>query len=158
MTGLGISGVGKATARGLMQHFSTIEKLAQASPEELERVPDVGGISAKAIYDFFAQKENKKILEQLKAAGVTMEQEQTEISNVFAGMTFVVTGTLPTLGRNEATELIQKLGGKATGSVSKKTTYVLAGENAGSKLTKAQQLGIPVISEETFLEMVLQER
>lgn len=158
LTGLGISGVGKATARGLMNHFGTIEKLAQASPEELEQVPDVGGISANAIHDFFAQEENKKILENLTAAGVTMEQDQTSTGTVFAGMTFVVTGTLPTLGRNEATEMIRNLGGKAAGSVSKKTTYVLAGENAGSKLTKAQQLGIPVISEKTFLEMAAQER
>lgn len=157
LTGLGISGVGKATARELMRSFGNIEKLAEASAEELEQVQDIGSVSAQAICRFFAEEQNRKILEELRAAGVNMQQEETQTGNRFAGMTFVVTGTLPTMGRAEATELIQRLGGKAAGSVSKKTTYVLAGENAGSKLTKAQQLGIPVISESEFLEMTEQE-
>jgi len=157
LTGLGISGVGKATARELMRSFGNIEKLAEASAEELEQIQDIGSISAQAICRFFAEEQNRKIIEELRAAGVNMQQEETQSGNRFAGMTFVVTGTLPTMGRAEATELIQRLGGKAAGSVSKKTTYVLAGENAGSKLTKAQQLGIPVISESEFLEMTEQE-
>lgn len=157
LTGLGISGVGKATARELMRSFRSIDKLKDASPEELEQVQDIGGISARSICSFFREEANLKMIEALQEAGVNMEQEETEEGNIFAGMTFVVTGTLPTMGRNEATEMIQRLGGKAAGSVSKKTTYVLAGENAGSKLTKAQQLGIPVISESEFLEMAKQE-
>lgn len=153
LTGLGIQGVGKATARSLMDHFGTMEKLAAASQEELETVSDIGSISAEAIRRFFEDEENRRLLEEMKRAGVNMEAEIAEKGTVFAGKTFVVTGTLPTMGRSEAVALIQKLGGKAAGSVSKKTSYVLAGENAGSKLTKAQQLGIPVISEEEFLEM-----
>ena len=157
LTGLGIQGVGKATARSLMSHFGTIEKLAGASQEELESVSDIGSISAEAIRSYFAEPDNRRLLEKLLDVGVNMEAEQEEAGTVFAGKTFVVTGTLPTMGRSEAVALIQKLGGKAAGSVSKKTSYVLAGENAGSKLTKAQQLGIPVISEEEFLEMTAAE-
>ncbi len=157
LAGLGIQGVGKATARSLMRAFGTIEKLAEASAEELEQVSDIGAVSAMSIRQFFEDAQNRKILETLKAAGVNMEADQEDAGNAFQGMTFVVTGTLPTMGRAEATELIQKLGGKAAGSVSKKTSYVLAGENAGSKLTKAQQLGIPVISEEEFLRMAGQQ-
>ena len=150
LTGLGIQGVGKATARSLMSHFGTIEKLAGASQEELESVSDIGSISAEAIRSYFAEPDNRRLLEKLRDVGVNMEAEQEEAGTVFAGKTFVVTGTLPTMGRSEAVALIQKLGGKAAG-------YVLAGENAGSKLTKAQQLGIPVISEEEFLEMTAAE-
>lgn len=157
LTGLGIQGVGKATARSLMSHFGTIEKLAGASQEELESVSDIGSISAEAIRSYFAEPDNRRLLEKLRDVGVNMEAEQEGAGTVFAGKTFVVTGTLPTMGRSEAVALIQKLGGKAAGSVSKKTSYVLAGENAGSKLTKAQQLGIPVISEEEFLEMTAAE-
>lgn len=157
LTGLGIQGVGKATARSLMSHFGTIEKLAGASQEELESVSDIGSISAEAIRSYFAEPDNRRLLEKLRDAGVNMEAEQEEAGTVFAGKTFVVTGTLPTMGRSEAVSLIQKLGGKAAGSVSKKTSYVLAGENAGSKLTKAQQLGIPVIDEAEFLEMAAAE-
>ncbi len=150
LAGLGIQGVGKATARSLMKYFGTIDKLAEAGCEELEQVSDIGAVSAASIRAFFADETNRAVLESLKRAGVNMEAAAQEGGTAFEGMTFVVTGTLPTMGRAEAVELIQKLGGKAAGSVSKKTTYVLAGENAGSKLTKAQQLGIPVIDEEEF--------
>ncbi len=156
LTGLGISGIGKATARELMRSFGNIEHLAAASREDLEQVPDIGSISAQAIWDFFHQETNLQLIQRLKEAGVNMQQEESETGDTFAGMTFVVTGTLPTMGRAEATDLIQKLGGRAAGSVSKKTTYVLAGENAGSKLTKAQQLGIPVIDEKEFLNLAKQ--
>lgn len=154
LTGLGIPNVGKATARELMNHFQTMEKLSKASKEELEQVSDIGSISAAAIHDFFAEERNQEMIEKLQRAGVNMEQEVTSAGGILTGKTIVVTGTLPTMGRKEATELILSLGGKAAGSVSKKTDYVLAGENAGSKLTKAQELGIPVLSEEMFLEMV----
>lgn len=153
LTGLGIQGVGKATARSLMRYFGTIEKLSQATEEELEQVSDIGTVSAKAIRDFFADVRNQELMERLESFGVNMQETADEAGTAFAGLTFVVTGTLPTMGRKEAEELIQKLGGKAAGSVSKKTNFVLAGENAGSKLTKAQQLGIPVIDEQEFLKM-----
>ena len=156
LTGLGISGIGKATARELMRSFGNIEHLAAASREDLEQVPDIGSISAQAIWDFFHQETNLQLIQRLQEAGVNMQQEESETGDTFAGMTFVVTGTLPTMGRAEATDLIQKLGGRAAGSVSKKTTYVLAGENAGGKLTKAQQLGIPVIDEKEFLNLAKQ--
>lgn len=154
LTGLGIPNVGKATARELMNHFQTMEKLSQASTEELEQVSDIGSISAAAIHDFFAEERNQELIEKLQRAGVNMEQEVASEGGILTGKTIVVTGTLPTMGRKEATELILSLGGKAAGSVSKKTDYVLAGENAGSKLTKAQELGVPVLSEAMFLEMV----
>ena len=105
--------------------------------------------------NFFTDEKNIEILDRLKEYGVNMQAEETEtVESVLTGKTVVVTGTLPTLGRKEASELIEKYGGKASGSVSKKTDYVLAGENAGSKLTKAQELGIPVISEEQLKEML----
>lgn len=154
LTGLGIPNVGKATARELMKYFGSIEKLAQAGTEELEQVPDIGSISAAAIHNYFMDERNRKILEELRAAGVKMEQEIIVTEGPLTGKTVVITGTLPTLGRKEATEEIQNAGGKATGSVSKKTDYVLAGENAGSKLTKAQELGIPVITEDEFFELI----
>ena len=154
LAGLGIPNVGKATARELMQHFGSMEKLEAATVEDLEQVPDIGQISACSIYDFFADEDNRRLLEKMAAEGVKMETEVTSEGGVLTGKTFVVTGTLPTMGRKEATDKILQYGGKAAGSVSKKTDYVLAGENAGSKLPKAQQLGVPVITEEEFLDMI----
>ena len=122
--------------------------------EELEEVTDIGQISACSIHDFFAEEENWKLLEKMAAEGVRMEATIQAGNGVLSGKTLVVTGTLPTMGRKEATDKILQYGGKAAGSVSKKTDYVLAGENAGSKLTKAQQLGVPVITEEEFLRMI----
>ena len=122
--------------------------------EELEEVQDIGQISACSIYDFFAEEENRKLLEKMAEEGVRMEATVQTEGGVLSGKTLVVTGTLPTMGRKEATDKILQCGGKAAGSVSKKTDYVLAGENAGSKLAKAQQLGVPVITEEEFLEMI----
>lgn len=154
LTGLGIRNVGKAAAKDLMRHFKSIDALRAASLEELVAVPDVGEITAEGMYQYFRDEENIRILEQLKAAGVRMEAEESSQGEKFAGLTFVITGTLPTMGRSEAQELIEKNGGKVSGSVSKKTNYVLAGEAAGSKLTKAQELGITVISEEELLKMI----
>lgn len=155
LTALGIRNCGKAAAREILSHYDSIDALAAAGVEELMQIPDVGQTTAECIHDFFAGEENRKILQQLWEAGVnqTMEKE-TAASEKLAGLTIVVTGTLPTLGRREAEELIAANGGKASGSVSQKTSYVLAGEAAGSKLTKAQQLGIPVITEEEFLRMI----
>lgn len=155
LTGLGIRNCGKAAARELLSHYDSIDALAEAGKEELTQIPDVGETTAACIHDFFAAEENRKILQELRDAGVNLKMEQKEAGlQKLAGLTIVVTGTLPTLGRKEAEELIVSNGGKASGSVSKKTSYVLAGEAAGSKLTKAQQLGIPVISEDEFRAML----
>ena len=153
LCGLGILNIGKAAARSLLNHFGSFDKLAQASEEEIKEVNDIGDISAKQVYDFFQAEDNRKMLEKFKRAGVNMEQEITVAGGKFAGLTFVLTGTLTTMSRNEAAELIQSLGGKAASSVSKKTNYVVAGENAGSKLTKAENLGIKILSEAEFIAM-----
>lgn len=150
---MGILNIGKAAARSLLNHFGSFDKLAQASEEEIKEVNDIGDISAKQVYDFFQAEDNRKMLEKFKRAGVNMEQEITAAGGEFAGLTFVLTGTLTTMSRNEAAELIQSLGGKASSSVSKKTNYVVAGENAGSKLTKAENLGIKILSEAEFIAM-----
>ena len=153
LCGLGILNIGKAAARSLLNHFGSFDKLVQASEEEIKEVNDIGDISAKQVYDFFQAEDNRKMLEKFKRAGVNMEQEITVAGGKFAGLTFVLTGTLTTMSRNEAAELIQSLGGKASSSVSKKTNYVVAGENAGSKLTKAENLGIKILSEVEFIAM-----
>lgn len=155
LTGLGITGIGKAAARSLLQHFGSLEAVAKASQEELEGVNDIGEVSAKAIMDYFADPVGQKLMERLAAYGVNMTQQKTQENGVaLSGKTFVITGTLPGLGRKEAAELIESYGGRVTGSVSGKTDYVLAGENAGSKLEKAQALGVPVLSEEELRKMI----
>lgn len=155
LTGFGISGIGKAAARELILHFGSIDALAKADFEAIMEVRDIGEISSKAIYDYFRDKVNIDIINRLKEQGVNMVLEDTGIvSDILAGKTVVVTGTLPTLSRNDAKSLIEANGGKAAGSVSRKTDYVLAGEAAGSKLTKAQELGIPVIDEAEFLKLI----
>lgn len=153
LCGLGILNIGKAAARSLLNHFGSFDKLAHADEAEIKEVNDIGDISAKQVYDFFQDEDNKKMLEKFKYAGVNMQQEIVAAGGKFAGLTFVLTGTLTTMSRNEASELIQSLGGKASSSVSKKTDYVVAGENAGSKLTKAESLGIKIISEAEFTAM-----
>lgn len=160
LTGLGISNIGKTAARALMRHFHSIDQLAQASVEELIQVSDIGEISAVSIYDFFRNEKNQEILDKLKQVNVnmTLEEAENDAEQIFEGMTFVVTGTMPTLSRTEATQLIEQHGGKVSGSVSKKTTYVLAGEAAGSKLTKAQSLGISILTESQLLEMLQGKR
>ncbi len=155
LTALGIQNVGKTSAKAIMKHFSSIDALSKASEEELIAIPDVGGITAQCIYSFFRNPVDVAIIEKLKAAGVNMEVSVSEeSSSKLAGLTFCITGTLPTMGRSEAAELIEKNGGKCTGSVSKKTNYLLAGEAAGSKLEKAKTLGVTVITEEDLLKMV----
>lgn len=155
VAGLGISGIGKAAARELMLHFGSVDELAQADIEAVRAVNDIGEISSRAIYEYFRDPVNVDIIRRLKEAGVNMELKDSGIVDAkLAGKTVVVTGTLPTLSRNEAKALIEAHGGKAAGSVSKKTDYVLAGEAAGSKLAKAHELGIPVLSEADFLAMV----
>ncbi|MBE6542028.1 MAG: NAD-dependent DNA ligase LigA [Ruminococcaceae bacterium] len=154
---LGIRHTGEAASEAVMARFRSIEKLFDVTSEELSDIPDIGEVTARTITEFFALPETKIIVDKLIAAGVETKLPESEdggTSEKFAGMTFVLTGTLPSLTRGEASEIIKKNGGKASGSVSKKTTYVLAGEDAGSKLTKANELGIPVISEEDFMKML----
>lgn len=155
LTGLGIPNVGKSTAKELMKYFKSINKLMNADIEEIKKVSDIGDISAASIYEYFKNEYNLKIINELANCGVNMEMpENEETDNLLDGNIFVITGTLPSMARSEAQELIEKHGGKVSGSVSKKTTYVLAGEEAGSKLIKAQELGIKIISEADLLEML----
>ncbi len=155
VTGLGIAGIGKAAARELMLHYGSIDALAEADVESIQQVRDIGSIGSQAIYEYFRDDVNGDILRRLKEYGVNMELQDTGIvDDVLAGKTVVVTGTLPTLSRNDAKNLIEAHGGKAAGSVSKKTDYVLAGEAAGSKLVKAQELGITIIDETEFLQLI----
>lgn len=155
VTGLGIAGIGKAAARELMLHYGSIDALAEADVESIQQVRDIGSIGSQAIYEYFRDDVNRDILRRLREYGVNMELQDTGIvDDVLAGKTVVVTGTLPTLSRNDAKNMIESHGGKAAGSVSKKTDYVLAGEAAGSKLVKAQELGITIIDEAEFLQMI----
>ena len=160
LTGLGISNVGKSAAQALMNHFGTFDALAAATEEEMTAINDIGPISAQCVYAYFRQERNQKVIQKLKDAGVNMAQEvvvqQTE-GLPLSGQTVVITGTLEGMSREEAADLGKQNGGKVTGSVSKKTTFLLAGEAAGSKLTKAQELGIPVLTLEEFLEKLKQE-
>ena len=158
MTGFGIPNVGKAAAKSIIRHFGSISAVAEASEEDLIQVEDVGEITAKAVCSYFASEQNKDILRRLEAEGVNTSLSEEEISQSakeqkFAGLTFVITGTLPSMDRKEAAALIEKLGGKVSGSVSKKTNYLLAGEAAGSKLAKAQSLGVTVIDEAELVRM-----
>lgn len=155
LTGFGIPNVGKAAAKSIMKHFKSIETLSHVSMDELQDVNDIGEVSAECIRRFFLNEDNRTIIARLQEYGVNMTAEATEtIESAISGKTVVVTGTLPTLGRKEAQEIIEKYGGKASGSVSKKTDYVLAGEAAGSKLTKAQELGITVLNEAEFKQLL----
>lgn len=154
LTGFGIPNVGKAAAKAILREFGTIDALMQADGEALQQVNDIGEVSAGCILEYFAKEENQRIVERMKEYGVNMKSKEQPRGSKFEGMTFVVTGTLPTLGRKEAAEMIEAQGGKVSGSVSKKTSIVLAGESAGSKLTKAQELGIRVINEEELFEML----
>lgn len=150
----GIRQVGSKAAKVLAKRYATLDDLAAASEEELTSIDDVGPITARYILDWFQSEQSRSLIEKLRSAGVSFDSGEEISDNRFAGMTFVLTGSLETLTRSEGEALIEKFGGKASGSVSKKTTYVVAGENAGSKLTKAQSLGIPVLTEAQFCEMI----
>ena len=158
LTGLGISNVGRSAAQALMDHFGSIDALAAAAEEDMTAVTDIGPISAKFVFDYFRQDRSLALMEKLKAAGVNMAQEVKAAPAEdlpLSGQTVVITGTLPGISREEAAKLITDHGGKVTGSVSKKTSFLLAGEAAGSKLTKAENLGIPVVTLEELLERLL---
>jgi DNA ligase (NAD+) len=155
LTGLAIRNVGKSTAREIMKHFDDMMDLTRVTKDGFLAIPDIGETTATDLYEFFHDENNLALLNDLKESGLNMKSIKDEdASDKLSGMTIVVTGTLPTLGRKEAEELIVKNGGKASGSVSKKTSLVLVGEAAGSKLTKANELGIRVIDEKEFLNMI----
>ena len=152
--GLGIRQVGEKAAKVLASHFKTFDALAAASVEELTEIDDVGAVTAQCIVDYLAQPQSRDLIRRLNEAGVNMESTQQLVDERFAGMTFVLTGTLTRFDRKTAQGLIEERGGKAAGSVSKRTTYVVAGEAAGSKLKKAQELNIPILTEDDFARML----
>jgi DNA ligase (NAD+) len=152
--GLGIRHVGERTAQILAKHFGSMEALSRATQEELEGVFEVGPIVAESIYQFLARPENLAVIERLREAGLNLSAKTVKRSAELQGKQFVLTGKLPTLSREQASALIEQHGGRVTTSVSQKTDYVLAGEDAGSKLDKARALGITVIDEPQFLKMV----
>ena len=154
ISALGIRNIGEVAAASLAQKFGTLDACMSATLDELISIPDFGEISAMCVRNFFSHPQNIDICQRLKDAGLKVEATQAPTSDKFAGLTFVITGTLPTLKRDEAEAKIKALGGKAAGSVSKKTSYVVAGEAAGSKLTKAQELGVKIIDEATLLKMI----
>jgi DNA ligase (NAD+) len=153
--GLGIRHVGERTAQLLASHFGSMEPLTQAGATELAAIHEIGDVVAAAIADWFADSSNKRLIERLKAAGVKMETAGgRRVKRVFEGKQFVLTGTLPGLNRDEARALIEERGGRVTGSVSKKTDYVVAGEEAGSKLARAEELGVQIIDEAGLLALM----
>lgn len=151
---LGIRQVGAKTGKVLSSSFGNLDALMEASVETLTEVPDVGEVTARSIYDWFRQEQSVHMISRLRQAGVNFESKRVITDARFAGKTFVLTGALSKFTREEATEKIELLGGKASGSVSKKTSFVVVGENAGSKERKARELGIPILTEDEFLEML----
>ncbi|MCQ5153795.1 MULTISPECIES: NAD-dependent DNA ligase LigA [Ruminococcus] len=152
--GLGIRNIGQASAKLLCDKFGDLDNIMNASAEQISEIDGFGGVMAQSVYNAFHEEHMIELIKRLKECGINTKYEKIQIDDRFAGKTFVLTGTLPTLKRSEAKALIEKYGGKASGSVSKKTDYVLAGEEAGSKLDKAQQLGIEIITEEQFKDMI----
>ncbi len=151
---LGVRQVGEVAAETIAEKFRTMDAIMSATVEDFLTVDDIGEITAKALTDYFAEEETRALIARLAELGVSMTATSKEKTDKFAGLTFVLTGTLPTMTRDAASDIIKANGGKVSGSVSKKTSYVLAGDEAGSKLTKAKELGVPVISEEEFLKML----
>ena len=154
--GLGLRHVGEATAKDLARHFGTLDAIMDASVEQLLQVPDVGPVVAQSLHTFFQQPHNREVVEQLRACGVHWEPAE-KAPQILAGLTVVLTGTLPTLGRDAAKDMLEAAGAKVSGSVSKKTSYVVAGAEAGSKLAKAEELGVPVLDEAGMLALLAGE-
>lgn len=150
----GIRHVGEKASKLLAEHFGTLDAIMEAGRDELLEIEGFGGIMADSVVDYFRKPESRELVERLRAAGVNMESQKTTVDDRFAGKTFVLTGTLPTYKRSEAAALIEQYGGTVSGSVSKKTDYLLAGESAGSKLDKANALGVTVLSEDEFNDMI----
>jgi DNA ligase (NAD+) len=155
INGLGIPMVGERTAQILARHFGSLDRIAQAGVEELQRAEEVGPRVAEALRSFFGQPRNRELVERLRAAGLCFEQEVAPTSGPFQGLTFVLTGTLQSMSREEAAARIEAAGGKVTSAVSKKTRYVVAGADPGSKLDKARQLGVEVLDEPAFLSLLI---
>ena len=155
LTGLGILGVGSAAARDLIRYFGGIEQIAGATADDLQGVPDIGGVTAKNIVDFFSEEANRNMIDELKKSGLTLEETAApvETSSEIRGKIFVLTGKLENYTRDAAAEIIESRGGIVKGSVTKATNFVIAGEKAGSKLTRAQELGVKILSEDEFREM-----
>jgi DNA ligase (NAD+) len=151
---LGIRNIGEKAAKILASHFGDIEKLFSATQEELTSLEDFGAVMAEDVIKFFAHPGTREFIDELTAHGVTTKYESDKKGDFLSGLTFVLTGTLPTLSRQDASKIIESYGGKCSGSVSKKTNVVLAGAEAGSKLAKAQSLGIRIIDEEEFLKII----
>ena len=151
---LGIRNIGEVAATALAGRYGTLAALMDATVEELCQINDFGEITARCVVEFFSHEPNRALCRKLSEAGLLTESVAEPVGDLFAGLTFVLTGTLPTLSRDEASERIKQKGGKVSGSVSKKTSYVVAGEAAGSKLTKAQALGVPILTEEELLRMM----
>ena len=151
---LGIRNVGEVAAAALADRFGTLDELTVASVEQIAELEDFGQITAECVVNFFSHPQNVALCQRLGEAGLITVNTNEPKGELLAGLSFVLTGTLPTMSRDEASELIKRAGGKVVGSVSKKTDYVVAGEAAGSKLTKAQSLGIKIISEEELLELL----
>ena len=152
---LGIQFVGERTGQLLAEHFSSVEDLAAATAEELENVPEVGPKVAASVTDFFAEAANRNVIKKLSKAGVRPKAEKREVkSQKLAGKSFVFTGGLANRSREEAGELVQQHGGKVSGSVSKKTDYVVVGTDPGSKYEKAKELGVPILAEKEFEQLI----
>jgi DNA ligase (NAD+) len=155
--GLGIRHVGERTAQILAGHFGSVHRLEEASEEELQQIHEIGPKLAESIYKFLRQPENRELIERLRAAGLPMQSETVEspvVPQIFAGKTFVLTGTLDNMSREDATRQIEDRGGRVSSSVSKKTSFVLAGQDPGTKLDKARQLGVPIVGEDEFRSML----
>ncbi len=151
---LGIRHVGASVAKDLAEHFHSIDELMKATPEELQQVPEIGETISQSIVEYFKEERNRKLIEELKSFGLKFESEKKKVSDKLSGKIFVITGTLKSMTRTEAKELIEKLGGRTSDSVSSKTSYVVVGEDPGSKYEKAKKLKIPILSEDEFLKLV----
>ena len=150
----GIRQVGQKAGKVLASHFGTLDELMEASEEALTAIPDIGAITAACIVSWFADPQSQHQIRLLREAGVSFDSKETVLDQRFAGKTFVLTGALEHFTRDEASAIIEQYGGKTSGSVSKKTAYLLAGENTGSKYTKAVSLGIPILDEAAFLKLI----
>ena len=151
---LGIRGIGRRSAELLLRRFGSIDGVMNASEADILAIDTFGEVLAKSVCEAFADAQMKELIEKLRTHGLKFDYDKAASSDKFAGLTFVLTGTLPTLKREQAKEMIESMGGKCAGSVSKKTNYVVAGEAAGSKLTKAEELGVTVLTEEQLIEMI----
>jgi DNA ligase (NAD+) len=150
----GIRHVGQRAAKILAKKFKTLDNLIKAEESELTLTDEIGDITAKSLTDWFKQEQSRDLIEKLRLSGLNTESNETVIDNRFEGKTFVLTGTLSNFKRDEAEKIIEDFGGRCASSVSKKTDFVLAGEEAGSKLTKARELGVKVLDEAEFMEMI----